>query len=69
MYREIKNILEIYLIRLMNLRFKLINVSRKKGPVLQTLTIINCNGYESTSSIGAVVKRPDSQVRHAGVNS
>lgn len=69
MHREITNVLEIDLIRLMNLRFKLINVSRKKGPVLQTLTTINCNGYESTSSIGVVVERPDSQVRHAGVNS
>lgn len=69
MHREIKYILETDLIRLMNLSFKLINVNRKKGPVLQTLTTITCNGYDSTSSTGAVVQRPDSQVRNAGVNS
>lgn len=55
MHREIKNILETDLIRLMNLSFKLINVNRKKGPVLQTLTTVTCNGYDSTSSMGAVV--------------
>lgn len=53
MHRGIKYILETDLIRLMNLSFK--NVNRKKGPVLQTLTTITCNGYDSTSSTGAVV--------------
>lgn len=54
MHREIKSILEIDLIRL-NLSFKLKNVNRKIGPVLQTLTTVTCNGYDSTSSMGAVV--------------
>lgn len=51
MHREIKNILEIYLIRPMNLSFKLIYVNRKKSPVQQTLTTITCNGYDSTSAL------------------